>query len=191
MNKWIFLGLFPVLFSCKSKKDQEDKNLVSVVSLIQGQVKMVDTSLYRITMIQKVDSTADTTIISREDFRKIAKDFLTLPDISSEKMKEYYDESNSYDKDMELALFTYTAKDPDVEIRRETIMLEPNPTGGDSKVKSILINSVRSEKDSTIEKDMTWHLDARFQVVYKIRKANQPEQIPGSKNSPASLIYTR
>ena len=143
MNKWIFLGLFPVLFSCKSKKDQEDKNLVSVVSLIQGQVKMVDTSLYRITMIQKVDSTADTTIISREDFRKIAKDFLTLPDISSEKMKEYYDESNSYDKDMELALFTYTAKDPDVEIRRETIMLEPNPTGGDSKVKSILINSVR------------------------------------------------
>src|SRR5688572_7149671 len=177
MNKWIILGLLPVLFSCKSKKDQEDKNLVSVVSLIEGQIKMVDTSLYRITVIQKIDSTADTSIISREDFRKIAKDFLTLPDISSEKMKEYYDESNSYDKDMELALFTYTARDPEVEIRRETIMLEPDPTGGDSKVKSILINSIRSEKDSTIEKDMTWHMDSRFQVVSKIRKANQPEKI--------------
>ena len=177
MNKWIVLSLLLFLLSCKSKKDKEEKSLVSVVSLIEGQVKKVDTSLYRITMIQKIDSTADTTIISRDDFRKMAKDFLTLPDISSEKMKDNYDESNSYDKDMELALFTYTAKNPEVEIRRETIMLEPDPTGGDSKVKSILINSIRSEKDSIIEKDMTWHMDNRFQVVSKIRKTNQPEKI--------------
>ncbi|MGZ8537517.1 MAG: hypothetical protein ACXWV9_04590 [Flavisolibacter sp.] len=177
MNKWIILSLVLLLLSCKSKKETEEKTLVSVVSLIQAQVKMVDTSLYRITMIQKIDSTADTSIISREDFRIMAKDFLTLPDISSEKMKESYDESNSYDKDMELALFTYTANDPEVEIRRETIMLEPNPTGGESKVKSILINSIRSDKDSTIEKDLTWHMNNRFQVVSKIRKTNQPEKI--------------
>jgi hypothetical protein len=78
---------------------------------------------------------------------------------------------------MEVALFTYTAIDPEVEVRRETIMLEPNPTGGDSKVKALLINSIRSDKDSTIEKDMIWHMDSRFQVVSKIRTPKQPEKI--------------
>ena len=177
MKKWIILSILPVLLSCKGKKDKEEKNLVSVVSLIEEQVKMIDTSLYRITVIQKRDSIADTSIISRENFRKIAKDFLSLPDISSKTIKENYEESNSYDADMEVALFTYTAKDPDVEIRRETIMLEPAPSGGESKVKSILINSIRAEKDSTIEKDMTWHMGQRFQVVSKIRKPSQSEKI--------------
>jgi hypothetical protein len=177
MNKWIFLAVLTILTCCKSKKDEEDKTLVSVLSLINQQVKSVDTSLYRITVIQKVDSTADTTVISREDFRKYAKDFLTIPDISSEKLKGDYEESNTYDKDMEMALFTYTAIDPDVEIRRETLMLEPDPAGGDSKVNTILVNSIRADGDSTIEKNMTWHMDNRFQVVTKVRKDKQPEKI--------------
>lgn len=181
MNNWIFLAVFVILVSCKSKKDKEEKSLVSVVTLIEGQVKKIDTSLYRITVIQKVDSTADTTIIPREDFRKIAKDFLTLPDISSEKMKYDYEESNTIDRDIdkntELGLFTYTATNADLEIRRQTLMFEPSATGDDTKVRTILVNSVRADKDSTIEKDMIWHMDNRFQVVSKIRKPKQPEKI--------------
>ena len=35
----------------------------------------------------------------------------------------------------------------------------------------------QDNKDSTVVKNLTWHIDKRFQIVTKINKAGQPEKI--------------
>jgi len=164
------------LYACKGKKKEKTGAYFSVVSYLQGQAKQIDTSLYHFVKIETIDSTTDTTSISKEDFRNYAKDFLTIPDISSEEKKDNYKEDNSYDDLLNNILLTYTTNDPDEEVRRETIMLEPDDLGN-SKIKTIIINRIQTGKDSTIEKDLTWHVAKRFQVVTKIQKGNQPEKI--------------
>ncbi|MFL5741709.1 MAG: hypothetical protein ACJ75B_15895 [Flavisolibacter sp.] len=180
MNKWItYFILLLALLSCKHKKKDRNENkgpYFSVVSFIQSQVKNVDTSLYRITKIESSDSRSDTTIISREAFRECARDFLSLPDITSAKQKENYDESTLFDEVLNNVLLTYTPINPEDEIRRETVMLQPDESGN-SQVKTIIVNQMISAKDSTVEKDLTWHVDRRFQVVTKVTKPNEPEKI--------------
>lgn len=167
---------FPIIFSCKSKK-KEEKNgqFFSVLSYLQAQIKNVDTSLYRIIKIDKVDSTSDTTFIKREEFRNYAKDFLNIPDISSDKLKDEYQESNTYDQLLNKVLLTYTAKNPDAEVQRETVILDQGDNGN-SQVKTIIIDKQISNKDSSVIKNMLWEVDKRFQVITKTTLPGQPEK---------------
>jgi len=183
MNKFL-LGLFLVvtIIACKGKvKKKENKHATedffAVLPYMQAQVKNIDTSLYRITKIETVDGVSDTTVIPRESFRDYAKDFITIPDISNEENKDNYSVSNSYDADLQSTLLTYMATDPNEEIQRETVMLDPDPAGGVSNVSTVIIKRYQPSKDSTVEKDMTWYVNSHFQVVTKIHKANQPEKI--------------
>src|SRR5215208_6364780 len=127
MNRLILCLILVISFNaCKGKKKEKTNAYFSVVSYLQGQAKQIDTSLYHFVKIETIDSTTDTTSISKEDFRNYAKDFLTIPDISSEEKKDNYKEDNSYDDLLNNILLTYTTNDPDEEVRRETIMLEPD-----------------------------------------------------------------
>jgi hypothetical protein len=182
MNKfllWFFL--VAIVLGCKDKVKNEPKHAAgeffAVLPYMQAQVKNIDTSLYRITKIEKVDSVSDTTIISREAFRDYAKDFVTIPDITTDDKKDNYSVSNSYDADLKSTLLTYMATSPDEEIRQETVMIDPDPAGGLSNVSTIIIKRYQTSKDSTVEKDMTWYVNSHFQVVTKIHKANEPEKI--------------
>jgi hypothetical protein len=167
-----------VFLSCKNKKKKEDKNgpFYTVLPFLNEQVKTVDSSLYRITKITSVDSISDTAIIAREAFRATAQDFLTIPDISAAAVKEGYNESDSYDELLKNVILTYTAKDPEAEIQRETVMLEPDESGN-SKVKTIIIDRVRNQNDSTIVKNMLWEVNKSFQVITKTQWKDRPEKI--------------
>jgi|SRR4051812_46574455 hypothetical protein len=180
MNKTIFLCSFAALLvACHGKSDKSANGqgaYVSVVSYLNAQARQIDTSLYRITVIQTEDSLSDTTIIARENFRDYAKDFLKLPDIASNSLKDHYTEAVNYDPVLNSQLITYTAKEPEDEVRRETIMMETDENVN-SSIKTIIINKIETSKDSTVEKDMTWHVGSRFQVVTKTRKTDQPEII--------------
>jgi hypothetical protein len=181
MNKIIIYTLIILVVVCcknKKKKDPaEEVKFFSVLSYLQAQVKKVDTSLYRITKIEIEDGRSDTTIVPREKFRDLARDFVTIPDISSEEKKENYESSNVFDETLNHVLMTYTTKDPDEEVRRQTIMVEPNISGEESKVKTIIIDWMKSTDDSLVQKNMTWHVDNHFQVIKKIEKSDQPEKI--------------
>jgi len=177
MNRLIPYIILLISFSaCKGKKKDKASPYFSVVSYLQGQAKHIDTSLHHFVKIETIDGTSDTISISKEEFRKYAQEFLTIPDISSEGKKDNYQEGNSYDDLLNNILLTYTTNDPDEEVRRQTIMLEPDDQGN-TKIKTIVINTMQTGKDSSVEKDLTWHVDKRFQVVSKIQKGNQPEKI--------------
>jgi hypothetical protein len=174
--------LFTVsLLACNSsdKEEQSKKKFISVLSLIESQVKHVDTSLYSIMKVVYTDTfQADTTYIPREEFRKIANDFLTIPDLWNPKVaKKYREEPARYDDMMGRVILTYVPIDPDKEeIKKQELLITPSPVLGD-KVSNIMINREISNRDSFIRKDMLWLMDRSFQVTTTSQKVGKPEII--------------
>jgi hypothetical protein len=177
MNKlFVFLFLAACFISCKNKKLDSTKAYFSVVDYLKSEVKKMDTLPLHFTKITTVDSSSDTVEITKKEFHQYADIFLDLPDISSRSRMDDYTEVNDFDEILNNVLLIYTAKDPEDEVRNETIMMEPNEDGS-THIKTILATVVNSEKDSTVERSLTWHVDKRLQIVTKLGKPNQPEKI--------------
>ena len=177
MNKCLLLLIAISVLSCKSKKqNEENKSFFPVLSFIKSQVAEVDTSVYPIFKIVTVDSLSDTVYIRREEFRQYANDFLTMPDISAKKWNDDYQETKLYDEDLKRVILNYMPKDVNQEIRRQEVMIEPGQQSED-KVRTIIIERVVTNEDSTIQKNMLWQVDKHFQVVTVTTKKNQPEKI--------------
>ena len=180
MKKPFYILLISTLFfiSCKNKKHVAEEpagNYFPVLSFIKSQVANVDTSLYRIIKVVQKDSAAsDTTYLKREDFKEAAKDFLSIPDISSGDLKDQYTETKLFDADLERAVLNYMPKEPDKEITRQEVIIKPNQDG--DKVQSIFINRVNSNKDSTVQKILLWEVDRKFKIVTLVQKPNVPEK---------------
>lgn len=178
MKKWLICPLLvSFIFGCKTKtKEDSTTAYFSVVAYLSQEVKQMDSLPLHFTKIVSVDSTGDTTRITKEEFRNYAKEFLTLPDISSDDNKKNYTEMNDFDEALNTVLLMYTAKREDAEVRRETVMMEP-AENSNARVKTILVNTFKPEGDSTVEKNMTWHIGRRFQIVTKTNKPNHQEKI--------------
>lgn len=167
------------LLSCKGKDEkisasEEETSFFPVVSFLKSQVADVDTSLYQIIKIEKRDTIADTTYLRREEFRSCAKDFTTIPDISSGDLKEDYTETKLYDESLKRAVLSYSPKERANEIQRQEVTIEPDREGG--KVKTIFIHRLTTAGDSTVEKKMFWQVGRRFQINTTVYGSNQPEQ---------------
>jgi hypothetical protein len=181
MNKPFFFLLISTLFliSCKNKKavntEEPSTAYFPVLSYIKSQVAHVDTSLYRIIKVVEKDSTTrDTIYLKREEFKQAAKDFLSIPDISSDDLKDEYTESKIYDSDLESAVLNYMPKKPNQEVTRQEVMIKPS-TAGDN-VQSIFINRVTNTEDSTVQKILFWEVDKRFKIITLVQKPNAPEK---------------
>jgi len=177
MNKCLLFLVAISALLCKSKKENENnKSFFPVLSFIKSQVAEVDTSVYPILKIVTMNSSPDTVYIKREEFRHYANDFLTMPDISAKKWNDDYQETKLYDGDLKRVILNYMPKDVNQEIRRQEVMIEPGQQSED-KVRTIIIERVVMNEDSTVQKNMLWQVDKHFQVVTVTTKKNQPEKI--------------
>lgn len=177
MNKlFVCLLLLTGVMSCKNKNEDSTKTYFSVVGYLGGEVKKMDSLPLHFTKITTIDSTSDTVSITKKEFHQYADEFLNLPDISSRSGVKNYTEANDFDEIMNNVLLIYTAKNADDEVRSETIMMEPDEAGN-TYVKTILANTISAGKDGTVEKNLTWHISQRFQIVTKTTKPGQPEKI--------------
>jgi hypothetical protein len=153
--------------SCKqkTKEKKEEDRFFPVLPIIKSQVAKVDTSLYSIRKITYVDSTrTDTVFYRREQFRELAMDFLTLPDISDSKYKDRFKEERQFDETLNRAIFRYLPIDPEKEeIQRQQLLIRPGPP--EDKITSIIIDYLISNKDSSVQKNMLWQVDKSFQVT--------------------------
>jgi hypothetical protein len=177
MNK-LLIGLVCTvsILACNNKKLDSTKAYFSVVDYLNSEVKKIDSLPVHFLKITTVDSTSDTNTTTREEFNRYAKEFLTIPDIASLRNMKHYTEANDFDETMNTVLLMYTPKEDDDVVRNETIMMEPDETGN-THVKTILVTTVQANEDSTVEKNLTWHIDKRFQVVTKTSKNGQRENI--------------
>ena len=166
------------LAACKSKDKQTKEAFFPILSFIKSQVAHVDTSLYRIIKLVRVDSTWDTSYIKREEFRTYASDFLEMPDLADKSYATAYDESKFYDASLNRVIITYTPRDRTLQsIQREEVTIEPGEQGKD-RVKNIIVDKRTTAKDSVTEiKRMLWNVDESFQVTTIIEKPGRPDSI--------------
>lgn len=165
------------LFSCKDKNSTEDNtNFFPVLPYLKSEVAHIDTSLYRIMKIEVKNNVADTSYIKREQFREYAKDFLTIPDISSKKWRDDYTETELFDQELQSVVLNYTPKENDLEITRQEVMITPDQNEGD-KVNTIFIDRNLEKDDALIQKRMTWYINKRFEIVTITSKPNTPEKV--------------
>lgn len=177
MNKLFICFLLAIsCISCKNKKTDNTPPFFPVIDYLRSEVKKMDSLPLTFTKITTTGDISDTSKTTKEEFNKHAKEFVNLPDIASADKRDDYKETQDFDEIMNNVLLIYTPKKPDDFVRNETVMLPPDDEGN-THVKTILITTVKNDKDSTIEKNMTWHMDKRFQIVTKVNKPNQPEKI--------------
>lgn len=183
--------LLPILLmsivsaACKQKKEESEKNFISVVSLIRKQVTHIDTALYSIMKVVYTDSLhSDTTYIPREQFAAVAKEFLDIPDLSDNKVAARYKEEPAvHDEMLNRVIITYLPIDPDKEeVKRQEILATP-VLGDDAKVNNIIIIREINNRDSFLQKKMLWQLDKSFQIVTTSQKPGKPELITTTKVS--------
>ena len=164
--------LLTILFYCSCKQKKND--VFPAIDFIRGQIANVDTSVFRILkLVPTTDSTYDTTYVKREDFKRLAKDFLETPDISK-KFDGKYTEERMMNNELGLAVFIATTRDEDLEVRRQEVRILPDPPN--DKVKSIYIERLIGDKDSSVLKRMTWYADRRFQIITITQKKNEEEK---------------
>jgi hypothetical protein len=173
--KFLFITLIFFLLGCGQDKKQNKEKFFPVLSFIQSQVADIDTSLYSIRKVVFADSMrADTFYMHREDFRKEARDFLSVPDISLSKYQDRYVEDKMVDEMLNRVQLTYLPLTPEKEeIQRQEVLIKPDPSG--DKVTNIIIHSVVNTKDSSVQKRLLWKIDESFQVSITKQLAGQPE----------------
>lgn len=180
MNRVLVILVFAILlFSCSQKKKQQNKEeqFFPVSSYLKGQVAQMDSSLSTIMAIQQQDSSKpDTTYVRNKEFKSYAKEFLDLPDISSDKLRGDYQVTNMYDDLLDSYIFTYTTDEKDDVIKKQDVLVEPGENG-ENNIKTINIDKWETKGDSTIHKNMVWDSGKRFLIITKVQKNNQPEKI--------------
>lgn len=168
-----------LIVACKSSDKEEENNATffPVSSFIKSQVADVDTSIYPIFKIETLDGKSDSGYIPKEEFKKYANDFIAMPDITQKKWKGDYVESKLFDEDLNSVILSYNLKDEedDAEIRKQEVIIEPNPEEGD-KVTTIIIDKFSAKKNEAVRKHMLWQVDKRFQIV-TISNNNNKERV--------------
>jgi len=174
----IFLLLLCLLIiSCKQKKtaDEPKETFFPVLSFIKSQIAHIDTSLYSIKRIDLTDTLHfDTVYVPREEFRSLAKDFLSIPDIAEKKYSTRYTEEKIFDETLNRVIISYKPVNIEKEeVQKQEVLITPDPSG--DKVSSLIIDYVISNKDSFLMKRMLWETDKSFQVTTTAQKPGKPE----------------
>lgn len=161
--------------SCGGKDKEHKEPFFPVLSYLKSQVADIDTSLYSIRKLILVDSVrTDTVYIHRENFKEEAKDFLSVPDISSSTYRNRYVEEKLIDETLDRVLLTYTPLNPDKEeVQRQEVLIKRDPSG--DKVTNIIINTTTNTRDSSVEKKLLWKVGESFQTIITKQLAGQPE----------------
>ena len=169
----LITGLF---VACKDKKETKQEPQISALSIIRGQINKLDTSLYAFIMYDKSDLRSDTTYLKREEVRKHAEPFLSLPDITDKKNFEKYTEERLIDAQTDLLSIISTLKEEESsEVLKQILVIDVTDVSS-AKVKSIYIDRSINSSDSIIEQKLFWQIDKYFTINSAIIKENQPDK---------------
>ncbi len=176
---WI---LVLIVFLAACKESTPAKKFISVTSLIEQQVRHVDTSLYSIKKYITIDTgITDTLFIPREDFRKEVGAFLNIPDLSNPKRANAFKEESRYDELLKRVIISYTPLDPNKEsFERIELFVEPNLAAGD-QVKTILATRRTNDRYGFEQMDLIWQMDRSCTQILTVRKPGGIEEVRNSK----------
>lgn len=184
-NYWIFpVFTLILIISCKEKKEnkQEKEELpISALSIIKGQMNKLDSSMYAFIKFERNGNKTDSVYLKREEIRKLAAPFLSLPDIADNAYYKKYTEERLIDAQQNTLNITSTLNDGEKgEIQKQIIIVGLADVSG-GQVQSIFIDRSINSADSTIEQKLFWQIDKHFSIGNIIIKENQPEKTSYTK----------
>jgi hypothetical protein len=176
MRSLLLLSSILLLVACKPSTPA--KKFISATSLIEQQIRAIDTSLYSIKKYTTVDSLpADTSYIPREDFRKEVSAFFNLPDLSDPKVAADFNEETRFDDLMKRVIISYTPADPAKQsFQRIELFVEPNLDAGD-QVRTILATRRSGDRNGFEQEELIWQMDRSCTSIRTTQKPGGFEQI--------------
>src|SRR6185503_17193841 len=113
MKNFLIVSILAIILitGCKNKKDEKQDPPISAISIIKGQLNKLDSSMYAFIKLERNGNKTDTTYLKREEIRKLAEPFLSLPDIAEKKLYKKYTEERLIQADQENLSITSTLKD--------------------------------------------------------------------------------
>jgi hypothetical protein len=170
MKYFLLLFIFTsFLFSCKNKpkalakkSTQDSTQFYPIADFIKEQISFVELRDFEIHYKKEVAGKIDSSIISKEIFRKIASPFLDK-DISA--LKQNFTESVFQDLSTNSYTLNYRAKLANEPIQNIDILLFENS----KTVKRLFILTQLQKSDSSILQHHNWTANKNFQVTTSIK----------------------
>lgn len=169
MIRFLTILLFVAVFAgCKNKEKKPDvpaEKFFPVTSYLKGELARLDTSLATFYKIENNDGKIDTVAIKNVEVKQFANDFLTLPDISADSLKNDYQITHEYDDILNAFVFMFTTNE-DHPVKREDVVLDPEPNEqGKNNIKSIFVELWQNKGDTLVRKNMLWEGGKNFQIT--------------------------
>jgi hypothetical protein len=182
MKYFLIILIGAVFFSnCKDQKptttaleQTEKKSYFPVVDFLKGQIHYVDSLPTAILKIVTENNKPDSSYIKRDEFDKLAQDFI-LPDLQQDIFEKNFKESSFIDQTTQSATFNYISTDSKLSLQRVDVLATPDELN--SKVKSIFLQQTLNKNDTIIVKKLYWQTNKHFQIATIIQAPNQPKKI--------------
>lgn len=170
-----------LLTACKSKKEKkpgaENATFFPVPTYIRGELARLDSSIVTVTKVETRNGQTDTVPIRQNEVRNYAKDFLSLPDISSPDLKDDYEVTHLYDDLQQAFVFTYTTLEPH-PVQQQNVTVEPEQNAaGKNDIKSVYTTLVQTNGNTAVKKILLWKAGKGFLITTLQQQPNAAEQI--------------
>lgn len=148
-------------------------NFFPVKDFLQGEIAKVDSLPVGIKRYRSSAAVNDSGYIQRDEFRKLAAEFLPAA-LSDSIFKKEFKETSFIDKTTGGATFFYNTSNNDLQLRRVDVVTETTDTY--DKIKSIYLEKMYEQGDSSVTKKLFWNPEREFQVITQVSvKAEDPE----------------
>jgi hypothetical protein len=155
-------------------EQNEKKSYFPVIDFLKGQIHYADSLPSAILKIVTENNNRDSSYIKREEFNKLAQDFI-LPDLQQDIFEKSFKESSFIDQTTESATFNYASTDRKLSVQRVDVLATPDELY--SKVKSVFIQQTVNKNDTIIVKKLYWQTNKHFQIATSVQAPNQPQKI--------------
>lgn len=167
-----------LLPACKGKNEKPEvpaEQFFPVSAYLKGEISRMDKSLNSFYKIETSEGKTDTVPISSAEAQRLAADFYTLPDISSDRLKNDYVVTHTYDDALNAFVFLFTTAENHL-VQREDVVLDPQPDAkGNYPILSIFAMVQEARGDTAIQKNLLWEAGKRYQVT-TVSRAGETEQ---------------
>ena len=152
-----------------AKPDTAKKNYLPVAYYLRAEIAEVDSFPRRIMKYRVNNGKTDSGIITTAIFDQLAKEFL-LPELDSARFENKFEENSFIDRSTNLVSFTYSTKDTGNGLKRVDVLLSPG--SGYDKLNSIYMESISTNKDSSLISKLSWKAGRNFSILH-IRQPNK------------------
>ncbi len=168
-----------LIFNCKSKKANINKtDFIPYVLMLQEDLKKLDSTPTTVTQynLDSLGNIIDSIILTKQQFKEIAKTFME-PNITSKSLIDEYEEKSFLDEFTNSYNFNYTTQNVDLPIRN---VIVSTSVKDNSKFKNLIMNKSYTKNGKKVTEQLYWKTNA-YCTISKISIENNTATFENKK----------